>query len=280
VAALLNEPEVRSGLKLRGILVPEDTHFIPGVHRTTTDEVILLDTHSAPQSHASDVAQLQSWLVEAGKLTRLERSAALGIVARDRSNGAFLQRVFGRRSRDWSELRPEWGLARNAAFIAARRDRTRGVDLEGRAFLHEYDWRSDPDHSVLGLILSAPMVVASWINLQYFAATVDNATFGSGNKVLHNRVDTIGVVLGNGGDLRSGLPLQSVHDRDGHWFHEPLRLQVLVEAPTEHIDSALAAHPAVRNLVDNGWVRLFALNPEAPELARRFDGNWVGAFSN
>ena len=65
-----------------------------------------------------------------------------------------------RRARDWAQTRPEWGLAGNAAFIAAPRARTRAVDLEGRAFLHDYDWRQDQEGKVLELIMTAPMVVA------------------------------------------------------------------------------------------------------------------------
>ncbi|HEX8915861.1 MAG TPA: putative inorganic carbon transporter subunit DabA, partial [Humisphaera sp.] len=169
--------------------------------------------------------------------------------------------------RDASEVRPEWGLARNAAFVAARRARTRGADLDGRTFLHEYDAAADPDSAVLTLILTAPVVVASWINLQYFASTVDNDAFGCGDKALHNRVGSLGVVLGNGGDLRTGLALQSVHAADGAWFHEPLRLQVVVEAAPAKIEAVLQAQPGVRELVENGWIRLFAIDPAG-------DGQW------
>jgi uncharacterized protein YbcC (UPF0753/DUF2309 family) len=138
--------------------------------------------------------------------------------------------------------------------------------------LHEYDASTDADDSVLTLILSAPMVVASWINLQYLASTVDNATFGAGDKAIHNRVGTLGVVLGNGGDLRTGLARQSVHGADGRWHHEPLRLQVIVEATHDRIDRVLAAQLGVRDLVENGWVRLFALDPHGESFARFIPG--------
>jgi uncharacterized protein YbcC (UPF0753/DUF2309 family) len=258
-AAVLNDPLVRAGLAGRGWRLPADTHFLPGVHDTSTDEVTLLDVDQAPAEFTSEIAMLQGWLRQAGAQARCERSAALGL---DPRPAGLLDRLLRRRARDWSEVRPEWALARNAAFIAARRVRTRGVNLEGRAFLHEYDAANDPDNSVLALILSAPMVVASWINLQYFASTVDNHVFGCGTKTLHNRVGAIGVVLGNGGDLRTGLAVQSVHAPDGSWFHEPLRLQVVVEARPERIEQVLAAQPAVKELIDHGWVRLFALDPD------------------
>ncbi|MFO0806621.1 MAG: DUF2309 domain-containing protein [Gemmataceae bacterium] len=273
-AAVLNDPTVRAGLPARGWVVPADTHFVPGVHDTSTDEVRLLDLDRVPADLHADLQRLRDWLAAAGAATRAERAPALGLGGKP---PGVLSRLLGRRTRDWSEVRPEWGLARNAAFIAARRCRTRGGDLQGRAFLHEYDAAADADASVLTLILSAPMVVASWINLQYFASTVDNDVFGCGDKTLHNRVGALGVVLGNGGDLRTGLPLQSVHAGNGRWFHEPLRLQVVVEAPTDRIDRVLAAQPGVRELVDNGWVRLFALSPDGMETSRRLPGHgWEG----
>jgi hypothetical protein len=272
-AAILNDPHVRAALPERGFAVPADTHFLPAVHDTSDDTVRLLDLDQAPASHTADITQLQAWLATAGAGTRAERAAGLGIAEKPQG---IIDRLLRRRARDWSEVRPEWALARNAAFIAARRDRTRSVDLGGRAFLHEYDWTTDPDNSILTLILSAPMVVASWINLQYFASTVDNDMFGCGTKTLHNRVGTAGVVLGNGGDLRTGLALQSVQAPDGSWYHEPLRLQVFVEAPHERIEAVLSAHSGVRNLVDNGWVRLFALDPASSRVEHWIPGRgWV-----
>ncbi|WP_169977932.1 YbcC family protein [Tautonia rosea] len=271
-AALLNDPAVRKALAGLGWELPSDTHFLPGVHDTSVDEVTLLDLDRVPSSHQGDLDQLRGWLDQAGTLTRAERAGALGMPERP---PGLLARWLRRRARDWSEVRPEWGLARNAAFIAARRTRTRGVNLEGRTFLHDYDSDLDEDGSILTLILSAPMVVASWINLQYFASTVDNNVFGCGTKTLHNRVGSLGVVLGNGGDLRTGLAIQSVHDRNGHWFHEPLRLQVVVEAPKDRIDTVLDQQPTVRSLVENGWVRLFALDPAGSEIAQRLpEGVW------
>jgi uncharacterized protein len=81
---------------------------------------------------------------------------------------------------------------------------------------------------------------------------------GSGNKVLHNVVGGIGVVEGNGGDLRVGLPLQSIHD--GRTFvHEPRRLSVFVEADPLKIDRILQANPSVKQLFDHGWIHLFCI---------------------
>ncbi|MCA9556909.1 MAG: DUF2309 family protein, partial [Myxococcales bacterium] len=148
--------------------------------------------------------------------------------------------------------------------------RTQSLDLGGRAFLHSYDWRQDNGFGVLELIMTAPMVVASWINLQYYASTVDNRVFGSGNKALHNVVGALGVLEGNGGDLRVGLPWQSVHDGE-RYIHEPLRLNVLIDAPIEAMNDIIARHEVVRQLLDNGWVHLFAL-AEDGAVSRRYVG--------
>jgi uncharacterized protein YbcC (UPF0753/DUF2309 family) len=123
---------------------------------------------------------------------------------------------------------------------------------------------------VLELILTAPVVVASWISLQYYGSTVDNRVFGSGNKALHNVVGALGVFEGNGGDLRTGLPWQSVHDGE-RLAHDPLRLNVVVEAPVAAINDVLRRHPQVRALVDNGWLHLWAMD-DAGALSHRYAG--------
>jgi len=250
---ILNDPDVRAGLKERGIVLPDDTVFVAGLHDTTTDDVTLFDKDRIPASHTDDIKQLEADLAAAGRLARMERSALLKIGADVDVNNAVR-----RRSRDWSQVRPEWGLAGCAAFIAAPRERTAGVDLDGRSFLHSYDWRQDESFGVLELIMTAPMIVASWINLQYYGSTVDNQFFGSGNKTLHNIVGTLGVLEGNTGDLRVGLPWQSVHDGE-NYIHEPLRLHVMIEAPIDAMTAIIAKHEQVRQLLDNSWIYLFAL---------------------
>ncbi|HEY0919663.1 YbcC family protein [Devosia sp.] len=249
LADLLNDAEVRRELAARGMPLPADTLFVAALHVTTTDEVRLFVDTAAP-SHAGDLARARAWLATAGAMTRMERATRLP--------GATAGTV-ARRALDWAELRPEWGLAGCAGFIAAPRTITRARDLGGRCFLHSYDWTTDKDFKTLELILTAPVVVASWISLQYYGSTVAPEVFGAGDKQLHNVVGGFGVVTGNGGRLRTGLPLQAVHDGVA-FAHEPLRLSVLVEAPTEAMDDILARHPAVRALFDNGWLHLLALD--------------------
>ena len=158
-------------------------------------------------------------------------------------------------------------------MMIAPRSRTRGLDLQGRSFLHDYDYRSDPDGERLEQIMTAPMVVANWINMQYFASTVDNLRFGSGNKTLHNVVGgKLGVFEGNGGDLRIGLPIQSVHDGE-HWQHTPVRLSVFIEAPRDMIAQVIEKHEVVRQLVNHQWLYLFRVQGEQVEQYQQ--NRWI-----
>jgi uncharacterized protein YbcC (UPF0753/DUF2309 family) len=271
-AAVLNDPEVRAGLAGRGIQVPEDTWFVAGQHDTTTDEVSLFDLDEVPDTHAEAVRALQEDLRVAAGIARIERAPALGLpkVAGGKVSDARTDRNVLARSRDWSQVRPEWGLAGCAAFVAAPRERTQGMSLGGRSFLHSYAWQEDDGFGVLELIMTAPMVVASWISLQYFGSTVDNRVFGSGNKTLHNVAGTVGVLEGNGGDLRTGLPLQSLHDGRA-WVHDPVRLNVVIEAPMEAMNEIISRHDHVRDLVDNGWLNLWAMDAQGA-VTHRYNG--------
>jgi uncharacterized protein YbcC (UPF0753/DUF2309 family) len=40
--------------------------------------------------------------------------------------------------------------------------------------------------------------------------------------------------------------------------HEPLRLNVFLDAPTREIEAVLAMHEGVAELADNRWIHLFA----------------------
>ncbi len=271
-AALMNDPEVRAGLIERGISLTPSTHFVPGLHNTTTDEVTLFDLDELPPSHRADVVELRQTLSSAGNRARRERSAKLGLSG---LTDERLKTEITDRARDWAQVRPEWGLANNAAFIVAPREHSRHIKLDGRSFLHDYRFEDDKEFSVLELIMTAPMVVTHWINLQYYASTVDNTRYGSGNKVLHNVVGShIGVFEGNGGDLRIGLPMQSLHDGE-QWMHTPLRLSVFIEAPREAIEAILQKHDTVRALVDNEWLHLFQLDAASKTVRARRKGSWV-----
>ena len=263
LAGLLNDPEVRAGLVSRGIHIPADTLFLGALHDTTTDAVTLYAADHPSPSHRSDIERAEVWLAAAGRITRGERAMRLPRAAGERD--------IHRRSRDWAEVRPEWALAGCQAFIAAPRQRTSGKRLDGYAFLHDYDWQLDTGFPVLELIMTAPVIVASWISLQYYGSTVAPGIFGSGNKLLHNVVGGIGVVEGNGGVMRAGLPWQSVHDGE-RYAHTPLRLSVCIAAPREAMTDILCRHDGVRALFDNRWMHLFALD-ETGRMAWRYAGD-------
>ncbi|MCL4352235.1 MAG: DUF2309 domain-containing protein [Firmicutes bacterium] len=270
-AALLNDSLTRRGLVAKGIEIPADTYFMAGLHDTTTDEVQLFNTDDVPSSHTADVTKMHRWLATAGQITRMERATFLGIGDVPMPT---IHADMRRRTRDWAQVRPEWALAGNATFIAAPRSRTVHRDLAGRAFLHEYNWHNDAHFDTLQLIMTAPMIVANWINMQYYGSVVDNHRFGSGNKVLHNVVGgSIGVLEGNGGDLRAGLALQSLHD-GARWMHEPMRLNVIIEAPQRAIDDVIARHNRVRELVDNAWIHLFQIDEDGNINRRGIDKQW------
>jgi uncharacterized protein len=272
LAGILNDAKVRQLLVKQGIALG-DCWFVAGLHNTTTDLMLLFDTADVPASHREDLRVLQSALAKAGELARAERAPALGLSSLAKDSAA-LEAAVNERARDWSHTRPEWGLANNAAFVIGPRDLTRSIDLQGRSFLHDYDWQRDADSAVLELLMTAPMLVTHWINFQYFASTVDPDRLGSGNKVLHNVVGgRIGVFEGNGGDLRIGLPLQSVHDGE-RWMHEPLRLSVFIAAPQSKIEAIINKHAIVEQLVSNQWIYLFQVD-ESTGLATRFhQGRW------
>ena len=273
LAQLLNDPAVRSGLHARGLLVPDSTYFLAGLHNTTTDDLLLFDTDLLPASHAADLATLQGWLKAAGQRARGERAASLGL-SELATKPDGLRDAVKARTTDWAQVRPEWGLADCAAFIVAPRSRSRHMNLAGRSFLHDYQWQRDPGFGVLELIMTAPMVVTNWINLQYHASTVDNPRYGSGNKVLHNVVGgNVGVFEGNGGDLRIGLPMQSLHDGE-NFRHTPLRLSVFIQAPQDPIDVIIAKHTTVRHLLDHEWLTVFRLADDAGVWRYVPGGQW------
>jgi uncharacterized protein YbcC (UPF0753/DUF2309 family) len=266
LATICNDERVKAALRDRGFDVPTDTVFLAAEHDTTTDEISLY-TDPVPESHADDVERLRADLETARAGAVAERTEALGV------DGTSAVHEVERRAVDWAETRPEWGLAGNAGFVVGPRELTAGLDLDGRAFLHSYDWRTDPDGEALAAILSGPLVVTQWINAQYYFATVDNAVYGSGSKITHNPVGNVGVYQGNGGDLMTGLPLQSVMATDDDPHHQPLRLSAVIHAPVDRVTDALAAHDDVAALLDNGWLALTVVDPTQDHTAFHYAGD-------
>lgn len=251
-AHILNKKEIRDMLRKDNINIPDDTIFIAALHNTTTDEIKILQKHLIPATHIDLITELENTIHQAAKNAREEKSSRF---CKDEkvNEENILNRV-----KDWSQTRPEWGLAGCHSFIIAPRKISKGLDLNGKVFLHEYDFNNDKDSSLLENLMTAPMIVAMWINLQYYASCVEPEKLGAGNKTLHNPVGGLGVLEGSTGDLRIGLPIQSVHNGD-EWQHIPVRLNVFIHAPISKIMSIIQKHKLLQDLINNEWLYVFVI---------------------
>ncbi len=254
-------PCVRRRLAARGIDLPADTVAVVAVHETTTDRLLLQPSEEARRTHAAGLQALERDARAAATVAAEERLGTLPGTRRGRTSAAV-----ARRASDWSEPTPEWGLAGNAAMVIGPRRLTAGLDLAGRVFLHSYDERLDPDHTVLEVLLSAPAVVGQWINAQYYFSTVAPEVFGAGDKTTHNVVGDVGVLTGAHGDLRLGLPWQALFAADPAvapppGAHEPVRQLVLVAAAPEAVLAVVQRSEVLQRLVCGEWLHLACLSP-------------------
>lgn len=245
---ILNNGKIRELLSKEGIAIPEETKFIPAYHETTTDKI---KVDSIEPSCAKLLTQIENDIERALVKLKIERQANLpGGNCAEASDRAY----------HYAELIPEWGLINNAAMIIGPRSLTVNADLNGRVFLHSYEPELDCDANILEGILTAPMIVAHWINAQYYFSTTDPEIYGAGNKALHNVVSKIGVMEGNQSDLKIGLPLQSIFFQNKR-MHEPLRLLVVVYAEPWKINEIFKRQPQVKSLFDHKWLNLRVIAP-------------------
>ncbi|GAB1721889.1 MAG: DUF2309 family protein [Nitrospira sp. CR1.1] len=258
-AAMANNQAVRKVLEGRGIKIPGDSHFVAAAHDTTRNDVRIVDLEDVPATHRKDLLRLLDDLQEAGAQSANERGLALEGPASASKRKDPLTRA-SRRSVDWAQVRPEWGLSKNNLLIIGRRELTRPLNLEGRSFLHSYDYRQDESGKLLEAIMTAPLIVAQWINMEHYFSTVDNEVYGSGSKVYHNIVGRVGVMSGATGDLRLGLPSQTVLDGPVP-YHEPVRLLAVIESPRARVEAVIAKHPGLERLFENEWVSLVVCEP-------------------
>ena len=267
-AAMGNNPDVRTELAKRGLEIPADTWFLPGKHDTNTDRVDLYDLVDVPASHHDQLKALRQGFEEGGAQQALERCGRIPGTPR----GMTAQQAYAHvhaRSFDWANPRPEWGLSGNAAFIVGRRALTKGLDLGGRSFLHSYDSGTDPEGAILEKIMTAPLVVGEWINMEHYFSATDPWKYGSGSKVIHNVVAGIGLMYGAQSDLATGLPLQTVNNGEIH-KHEPMRLLTIIEADPGVIGSIIGRHEVLQQFFHNEWVNLVALDPQSFEFHRYY----------
>jgi uncharacterized protein YbcC (UPF0753/DUF2309 family) len=267
LASLANETEVRSVLAQKyKVHIPDNTVFIGAEHNTTTDEIVLFDAH-VPGSQQKQLSVVKSNLVLAQQTATQDR---LGV----KQNSVSMAE---RKANQWSETRPEWGLAKNAGFIVGPRALTKNDNLDGRCFLHSYNWKLDETGAALEGIMQGPMVVTQWINNHYYFSMVANDTFGGGSKITQNITGRFGVVQGNGGDLKMGLPVQSLRSSDTEMYHKPLRLSVLIQAPKARIEGILSRNENLRILLDNEWIYLMVMNPMKDDKVEKYQKgmSWV-----
>ena len=251
LAKIANNEVVRKILATNfDIEIPENTLFLAAEHNTTTDEILLFEDKTK-DIHKAAIMSLKA------DLKKVQRSATAKRLSTKKNSVSLAER----KANDWSETRPEWGLAKNAGFIIGPRNLTKKVDLDSRCFLHSYNWKLDKSGKALETILQGPMTVTQWINNHYYFAMVDNNKFGGGNKIVHNITGRFGVVEGNGGDLKTGLPLQSLMKSDEEIHHEPLRLSVVIQAPLNKVREIVSRNPETKKLIENQWIYVMVLDP-------------------
>ena len=167
------------------------------------------------------------------------------------------------------EPRPELNHATNALCIVGRRDITKGLFLDRRAFLNSYDYRIDHDGVLLLNILKAVGPVCGGINLEYYFSRTDNNKLGAGSKLPHNVMGLIGVANGTDGDLRTGLPHQMIE------VHDPLRLMVVVECPDDKLLEVIKRAPQTYEWFENEWIHLVAFDANNCKFKRFNKGEFI-----
>jgi len=254
---IANSKEVREAIKEKGIFIPEHVKFIPALHVTSTDKIDFYDTNILSQSEMKKFEVIMSDFNEASRRAREDRIKMLPYT--------HTQEDIMVKSMDWSEPRPEWGLAGNMGVFAGPRSSIKHMSFKNRLFMHSYDFSIDNDEAeILTRIFDGPLVVGEWINLEHYFSTVDNAIYGAGSKVYHNVVAKIGVYNGNYSDLKIGLPTQSVL-LEGEAYHEPLRLLTYMEAPLEKVAKAVE-HSIAQEFILNEWIRPIIIDRAAKKV--------------
>jgi len=268
MAAMCNRPVVREGLRKKGIDIPDDTWFIGGQHNTANDKIDLYDTQDVPAHLREKFEIVKKDLIYASMKAARERCRKLKSAPDDPTPEAGYNHVQNR-AKDFSQVRPEWGHCTNAFAVVGRRSVLQGVFWDRRPFGISYDPTQDDDGKILERILLAVGPVGAGINLEYYFSTVDTKAYGCSTKVPHNVTGMIGVMAGAHSDLQTGLPTQMTE------IHEPMRLQLFVEAPPGRAVEIYKRQPPIQQLLNNEWVLLTVIDPDTGDFIQFFP-NGVG----
>ncbi len=258
-AAMANRPEVRELMAAQGMEIPADTWFLGSMHNTANEDIEWFDTDLIPEALQADFKQLEALGLKAAKYSAHERCRKFASAPEKLGlAGAYAHSIS--RSLDISQVRPELGHSTNALAFIGRRAFNRGIFFDRRAFLVSYDYRIDPEGTILeNTLLNGGPVVAG-INLEYYFSTVNNEEYGCGQKTLHNLTGLFGVMEGASSDLRTGLPWQMLD------IHEPMRLQVMVEAKVDVVTAIYQRQPPLQELVGNGWLLFSVKDPDSQDI--------------
>jgi uncharacterized protein YbcC (UPF0753/DUF2309 family) len=266
-AAMANHPGVRTGLRERGVVIPDDTWFVGGYHDTCNDNVELYDLDEVPPAHRRDLAQVRAMLDKARAGSAHERTRRFEAADWPSTFAGGLHHV-QERAEHLAEPRPEYGHCTNAVTIVGRRSSTRGLFLDRRAFLVSYDMAQDPNNNSLAGLLGAVIPVCAGISLEYYFSFVDNERYGCGTKLPHNVTGLVGVMNGYESDLRTGLPWQMVE------IHEPVRNLFVIESTPERIEATIRANALNWEFLHNRWIRVASMDPDTGAMQIYRNGVW------
>lgn len=259
-AWMANQPRVRTLVREQGIDLPDSVHFVGGIHDTCTDRVEFFDLDAVPPWHRDLFLRIQSSIEEACMRNAHERSRRFGSVPLEATPAEALQAV-RERAEDLSQVRPEYNHATTALCLVGRREWSRSLYLDRRAFLVSYDPAvDDASRTILARILGAVIPVCGGISLEYFFSAIDPEGYGCGSKLPHNIVSLAGVMTGAASDLRPGLSQQMTE------IHEPVRLLFVVECDPESLLRVVRANPVTEQLVMKQWVQLAAIEPQTGQI--------------
>lgn len=260
---MANHPKVRTALASFGINIPENTQFIGGLHDTAADRVEFFDTSILndinKEAHKMNIEIFENAL-DLNAKERSRRFASIDTKAPIKE----VRKSIHKRSVSLFEPRPELGHGSNALCIIGRRDLSKNVFLDRRAFLNSYDYRIDKDGSLLKNVIAPIGPVCGGINLEYYFSRIDNLKLGAGTKLPHNVMGLIGVANSSDGDLRPGLPLQMIE------VHDPVRLLVVIEQDPVVVLKVLNENEPIKNWYFNNWIHLVVISP-FDNLLYRYD---------